>query len=488
MYCPITGGLCEHRRPRLRTCFLKKYTESFGRDSKVEYLCNELAKYVSRGAYTIVDLARTVKELSQEVRDEAFQGIYEYVKTLPCNLILTQIAAERLLKPSQDFIESSKLVYLSQSSTLTKRIIRDLIFYLDFVTNRILTELLELVISMVDLQLTSTSTMLKHLMPCFRLYYMFNNLVSVPLYMLYLRHRKDTTMFKTTLEELSEELSQLLPSLEKELLYLNFKNMNHEDSLVTLLLQINNSINKFLEEDKVKILKKLRENARLYYILRKELFQINIDSMVMEIFRKFDPEMLESPFNIYLLLSLVLEEKYLIKLARDQICRQYINEEHTYTFRMYFPVNAALDDLLSDLTIELYLSRQDMFLNALGGDKALLLLNYNYGLKGVVLIPSRKIVTYSLQNLLFLHSAFLDLLTWSMNLNFDELWNMIIDSVNDDRVRALLLHCREYLLNTLDTVTDALYIVTYSFYMRKEFEELFNRHVDRLFSLCKGEY
>ncbi len=488
MYCPITGGLCEHRKPKLKTCFLRKFTENFGRDVRVEYICTELSKYIFRGTYTIIDLSRTFKEISQEVREESFRDIHEYIKTLPCNLTFTYIVAENMLRLPLDFIETSKTVYLSQSSNAAKKLVKTCIFYTELLANKILTELFELTTTLIDLQVLSSSSVMKHALPYLRLYYVINNMVTIPLYMLYLRCRKNTQQFRVLIEAIAEDVTTILPLLELRLAYPNPDMLDEREDLFSLVLQVSNSIlDKLAESSDLNIVKKLHENTRMYYLFRRELLQIDLSEFMLEILRKVDPSLIESPFNIYLLLSLLIEERVLLRLAKDQICRQYLSDEYTYTFRMYFPINAALDDILTDLVLDLYTLRQDVLLHALLGDRGLQLLDHAHGLKSLVLTPSRKVAIYSLQNILFVHSALLDVLTWAINANMSKLWRIIIDNAEDSRKRSIVAHAREYLIDSLNRVTDMLYIVTYVFYIRREFEELFNNYTSKLTSICKEE-
>ena len=487
MYCPVTGGLCESRKPKLKTCFLKKYTENFGRDVKAEYICLELSKYIFRGTYTILDLARTFKEISQEVRNEAFQQVQEYIKTLPCNLAFTYIIAENLLRPPRDFVEASKIIYLSQASENVKKLVKICIFCTEFIANKILSELIELIISLVDLQLTSSSTLMRHLMQYFRLYYTFNSLLTIPLYLIYTSHNKIIQNLRSSLDKIAEETSNIVLNLETKLASLSPTLLDESDDVFSMLLQLNSKIiSRLPKHSEIIVAQKLRDDVRVYYVLRRELLHIDLNSLMMEALRKFNPSLIESPFNLYLLLSLIIEERFLLRLAREQICSQYLSDEYTYTFRMYFPVNAALDDVLTETILELYTLRQDVLLGAFLADRGLQLLDTVHSLKSMVLAPSRKIAVYSLQNMLFLHSALLDTLTWSLNLNFDKLWNHILKSIDSDKKRDLISHGRDYLIDALDRVTDILYLVTYVFYIRKEFEEIFNSYTSRLISICKS--
>ncbi len=488
--CPLTEEPCTYSgRRRLTECFVDKFRKKYYNIPELEYTAQEIEKYIRHGVYTIRDLRHSIMKILTDSREDVQvlkAELCGFFDTFPCKLALLTLLLREITKLDTDFLHHMNFLYKSGGAGL-RSFIKIAIQYPIHKINVLTSLVFETCTTLADLQLSSSlSTLLKLLEESQRTYIAWSLLLQ-PLYLLYLdyKSRNELSVLDVDLEALSESFKEELNRSITEIVYLEYERAPVEK--LYALLQIPHEI-----------IRKLMRGTRLNIVVSRSIDRAHsyakLKSMIneygkelRELLSSVEPRCLLSPFSIYVMLGTYIEYKKLLNIDRDSICKQYLSDEYNYTFRMYMPINAVLDDLMTKLCAELMLTRQEyLFKYLICSDGNLYALTEIADVKEMPLKPSSSIIPPTLMAITFIYSSILDVLSWLFDMADEDLWNLRLTLTKDESRRRFLISFKTFVVDELNEVTDLMYDVLKVFYVDDKCESYYIELLERVRKMCEG--
>jgi len=488
--CPLTEEPCTYTgKKRLTECFVDKFRKKYYNIPELEYTAQEFEKCIRHSVYSMRDLRHSIMKILSDDKEETQvlrAELCTFFDTFPCKLALLTLYMREATKLDVEFLHHMNNLYKGAGKGV-KQFLKAAIHYPLHKIGVITSLTFETCITLADLQLSASLCTLVKMLEEAQKAYIAWTLLLMPLYLLYLeyRNRGESHILDMDIEALCESSREELDKMLKELMIAELARYDAV-RLYMLAQPFHDIIRKLLRGSRtglavVRVLDKAHTYVRLKEVVN------NYEKELRELVMNIKPRCILSPFSIYVLLGTVLERDRMLKVARNEVCRQYTSDEYTYTFRMYSPVNAVLDDVVTKLCAELMITRQEYLFKSMIVEDGSLLAFVDVGdLKEMPIRPTPSVIPPTLITITFTYSSLLDILSWLFSMADNDFWNFKLSLVKDETKRQFLTAFKMFVVDELNEVTDLMYDVLKVFYVDEECEKYYIELLDSVRNLCES--